>query len=323
MAAGVDTEVCIVGAGLAGLIAATELAREGVATVVVDKSRAVGGRMSSRTVGPDRFDQGAQHIGTRDAAFGRELAGWVEAGVAREWFRTRGRSGRIEPRFVGVGGMRSIPEHLAAGLGVRTGVTVGAVKRSPGGIVAEIDGGATIAARGVILTPPLPQLLALVDAGGLALPTGLRSRLAAVSYDACLAVMAELDGPSGLPDGHASFDEGPVAWLGDNQDKGTSATSTLTIHSSADFAAEHLEADPDEWTPRLCAAAAAHLEATIVAARGHRWRYAEPQTTFDDGAVAVPGDAPVVLAGEVFAGAKVEGAFLSGRAAAELVLAGY
>lgn len=321
MAAGVDTEVCIIGAGLAGLVAATELAREGVATVVVDKSRAVGGRMSSRTVGAGRFDQGAQHIGARDAAFGRQMARWVEAGVAREWFRTRGRAGPVEPRFVGVGGMRFIPEDLAAGLDVRTGVTVHAVERSAAGIIAEVDGGVTIAARGVILTPPLPQLLALVDAGGLALPADLRSRLAAVGYDACLAVMADLDGPSGLPDGHLSFGDGPVAWLGDNQHKGTSATPTLTIHSSAPFAAEHLEADPDDWTRALCAAAAEHVEATIVEARGHRWRYAEPRTTFDEGAVAVPGDAPVVLAGEVFAGAKVEGAFVSGRTAAALVLA--
>lgn len=323
MAAGVDTEVCIIGAGLAGLVAATELAREGVATVVVDKSRAVGGRMSSRTVGFGRFDQGAQHIGARDAIFGRQMARWVEAGVAREWFRAHGRAGPDEPRFVGVGGMRAIPEHLAAGLDVRTGVMVSALKRSAAGLVVEIDGGATIAAHGVILTPPLPQLLALVDAGGLALPADLRSRLAAVGYNACLAVMADLDGPSGLPDGHASFADGPVAWMGDNQDKGTSDTPTLTIHSSAPFAAEHLEADQDEWTRRLGAAAAEHLDAGIVEARGHRWRYAEPQVTFDDGAVAVPGDAPVVLAGEVFAGAKVEGAFLSGRSAAALVLAGY
>ena len=315
-----DERILIVGAGLAGLTADTELARHGVAAVVVDKSRAVGGRMSSRTVGPARFDQGAQHVGARHPAFREQMARWVEAGVAREWFQATGPAGSPEPRFVGVGGMRSIPEHLAAGLDVRTGVTLAAVGRSAVGIVATTDDGDTIEAGGMVLTPPVPQLLALVDAGALALPTDLRRRLDSVRYDACLAVMARLDGPSGLPDGHRSFADGPVAWLGDNHHTGTSATPAVTIDSSAAFAAEHLEADPEAWTDILCEVAAEHLDAGVVEARGHRWRYAEPQTTFADEAVAIPGEAPVVLAGEVFAGAKVEGAFRSGRAAAELLL---
>jgi renalase len=274
--------ILIIGAGLAGLIAATELERRGVATVLAEKSRVPGGRMSSRTFGPARFDQGAQHVGARDPRFRERMEQWIAMGVAREWFRTTGAPDEVEPRFVGVGGMRSIPDHLAAGLDLRTGVTVVGVGRSAAGIVAVADDGEIIEADGVILTPPLPQLLALVDAGGLEVPTELRSRLETVRYDACLAVMAELDGPSGLERGHRSAVDGPIAWLGDNQDKGTSTAPAVTIHSSA--------------------------------------RFAEPRTTFDDRAIALLGDAPVVLAGEVFAGAKVEGAFLSGLAAAERVL---
>jgi predicted NAD/FAD-dependent oxidoreductase len=237
------------------------------------------------------------------------------------WFRTARAPDEGEPRFVGIGGMRTIPEHLAEGLDLRTGVTISGVGQAAASIVAVANNGEAIEAAGVILTPPVPQLLALVDAGDLEVPTEVRSRLEAVRYHACLAVMAELDGPSGLPRGHRSAVEGPIAWLGDNQDKGTSTTPALTIHSSARFAAEHLEGDPDDWTRSLCAAAAGHIDATIIQASGHRWCFAKPHTTFADGAIALAGDAHVILAGEVFARAKVEGAFLSGLAAADHILA--
>ena len=308
--------ILVIGAGMTGLSAAAELRRHGVAALVLDKSRAPGGRMSSRSIGDARFDQGAQHIGARDPGFRAQMGHWVDAGVAAPWFR----AGSAGTRFVGVGGMRAIPEQLAVGLDVHTGVTVTAVERSASGPVVRTDDGRVMAADGVILTPPLPQLLALLDAGGVVVPAPLRSRLDGVRYDACLAVMARLDGPSGLPDGHRSFADGPIAWLGDNQHKGTSAAPAVTIHSSAPFAAEHLDAGADRWVPLLADAAAEHLDASIVEPVGHRWRYAEPQQTFADGATVLGGPGDIVLAGEVFAGARVEGAFLSGLAAAAAVL---
>lgn len=277
--------------------------------------------MASRTIGDARFDQGAQYVEGHDPALREQVADWERAGVATAWFRAAGSSGATEVSVVGVGGMRSIPELLAVGLDVRTSTTLTSIERSGTGIVARVADGSSIEATGAVLTPPLPQLLALVDAGGIELPRLLLSRLEAVGYDACLAVMARLDAPSRLPGGHRSLVEGPIAWLGDNQHKGTSATPSLTVLSSAAFAADHLDGDPDDWTKRLIAAAAEHVASPIVEATGHRWRYAEPRTTFDDGAIPLEDGAPVVLAGEVFAGGRVEGAVRSGFAAAERILA--
>jgi hypothetical protein len=128
--------------------------------------------------------------------------------------------------------------------------------------------------------------------------------------------MATLDAPSGLPDGHLARAAKHVAWVADNQHKGVSAVPAITIHSTPQFAAPRLDADPETWTQELCTQVQDKLAATIVGAVGHRWRYAEPRTTFDIRSLALPADRPIVLAGEVFAGARVEGAFLSGLAAA-------
>jgi predicted NAD/FAD-dependent oxidoreductase len=204
--------------------------------------------------------------------------------------------------------MRSIAEALAVGLDVRTQVRVERVEPGPGGVTVSWPGGEVTAVAAVV-TAPIPQVVAMVPGD-----EGLDALARSITYDPCLAVMAELDRSSGLDDGHVAPSDGPIAWIGDNQHKGISAVPAVTIHSTPDFARAHLEEDPEEWVRVLTGAASSLLEAGIVAATGHRWRYSQPQSTLDTGFHAVPG-APIVVAGEAFGGARVEGAFLSGRAA--------
>ncbi|MEX1288543.1 MAG: FAD-dependent oxidoreductase, partial [Acidimicrobiia bacterium] len=226
----------------------------------------------------------------------------------------------VEPRHVGIGGMRRVPEHLAEGLDVRTAVRVDRLDLGAGAVTALVGDEPMATGRAAILTPPLPQALDLLTASGIWLGSATRAMLDPIDYDACLAVMAHLNGPSGLPDGHATPDDGVVAWVADNQHKGTSPLPAITIHSTPEFAAEHLESDPERWVAALVAATEPLLASSVVAAVGHRWRYAMPRQTLDIGALAVVDDPPILLAGEVFAGARVEGAFLSGLAAVKHLL---
>ncbi len=313
------SDVVIIGAGMAGITAARELTREGLTVTILDKGRAVGGRMATRRIGDARFDHGAQHFSARSEAFGDAVAAWIEGGVAAIWYEGRSITqpdrGR-EPRHVGTDGMRGIPASLAEGLDVRSSTRVTRIRTDDGVVVVGTDGGG-FTGRACIATAPVPQLLELVD---MSAHSGLADELTAITYDPCLAVMAELDQPSGLADGHAAFGSGPVAWIADNQHKGISTVPAVTIHSSAAFALEHLEANATAWTRALVTNAAPHLAGTIIAATGHRWRYSQPRRTRDDGSRLLSGTAPIVLAGEVFAGAKVEGAYLSGVSAARSVL---
>jgi len=132
--------------------------------------------------------------------------------------------------------------------------------------------------------------------------------------------MASLDGPGGLPDGHLSPASGPIAWMADNAHKGASPGPSITIHSTPEFAESHLEAEPDMWAGILLSAARPFLAGEAHAVRSHRWRYAEPTTTLETGCAVLDTPAPIVLAGEVFMGARIEGAILSGMAAGETLL---
>ena len=314
--------VLIIGAGMAGLTAARHLKLHGIDSAVLDKGWKPGGRMATRTVGEARFDHGTQHFGIRDPEFRRIADEWMAAGMVGEWFQSHrpNPDGTPNVRHAGRGGMRRLAEHLAEGLTVHNRVRVTRLAVSTDGVVAFSGDGPVASGRAVIVTPPVPQTLELLDSASIRLPNPLRSSLDTVRYHACLAVMARLDGPPGLPAGHATPDGGPIAWIGDNEHKGVSDVPAVTIHSTPGFAADHFHTAADEWTKTLSDEAGSLLASGIFDAIGHRWRYSEPQHTLDIGATMADAESPVVLAGEVFAGARVEGAFLSGREAARRLL---
>ena len=323
-------KVIIVGSGMAGLTAAVELQRLFHDVVVLDKGRIPGGRMSTRDMGGVRFDHGAQHFSVRTDAFAERVAEWRATGIVGVWYEGRSVTRpdhATEPRHVGTGGMRVIPVHIAEALDVRQSIAVSQFGFTDGGVTVDAtasssgnDHGLEIQGDAIILTPPVPQTMALLERSGVALPDDVVARLAPVTYDASLTAMASLDGPSGLPDGHRAIPEGPVAWIADNQHKGVSPNPSLTIHSSAAFADRHLDDGREVWVPILAEATEAEIDASITEAVGHSWRYSQPRTTLDVGAILLGTPAPTVLAGEVFAGAKVEGAFTSGLAAARLLV---
>ena len=58
----------------------------------------------------------------------------------------------------------------------------------------------------------------------------------------------------------------------------------------------------------------------VLASSVQRWRYADPVTCWPDKYVTWGETPRIVLAGEAFDGPRVEGGFLSGRAATEALL---
>ena len=67
----------IVGAGISGLLAANTLKQEAWTVTVLDKGRAVGGRMATRRVGEGTFDHGAQFFTVRGERFANLVEGWL------------------------------------------------------------------------------------------------------------------------------------------------------------------------------------------------------------------------------------------------------
>ena len=310
----------VVGAGVAGLTAARALS-DTFEVVAVDKGRKVGGRLASRRIDDATFDHGAQFITTHTTEFAEMMGAWERAGVAGVWFEGQVGPDGVDddghPRFRGVPSMRHLAEHMAEGVDVRVFTRVAAVAQTETGWTVRFDDGDELDADAVLLTPPVPQSLDLLAAGGVELAAPDSRALRAIAYEPCLAVLAVLDGPSGLGEpGAVRPSDGPIDWMADNHIKGVSDIPAVTIHASAEFSRARWDASDEAVVTEL-------LEAAALAGRPipgqtyvQRWRYARPATLHPDRVLVADGVPPLVFAGDAFGGAKVEGAALSGAAAA-------
>lgn len=345
-----SVDVAIVGAGIAGLVAARELSLAGCSVVVLEKSRGVGGRMATRRLGQAICDHGAQFFTVRGRAFGGIVAEAHEAKAVREWCdgfsrATANGSGMLppgdgHPRWRGTAGMTDLPKHLAGVLdggrvSLRCNVKVASVGRRSGRVMLLLEDGGEIDASGAILTSPVPQSLDLMAAGGMMAPAAAAiapealRKLAAIDYDPCFALMLELARPSRVPPpGGIQFEaegpaNGPIAWIADNQQKGISPVPALSIHATAAFSRQHFDSPPDEVTALLTAAAAPWLDAppetAIVERSLQRWRFSHPTVIVSEPLIAASMDPPIACCGDAFAGPKVEGAASSGMAAARWI----
>ena len=321
-----SSDCLIIGAGMAGLTAGQLLQAAGRSVRLLDKGRGVGGRLATRwreTETGQRaiYDHGAQFFTVRSEVFREKVEAWQAAGLVSEWGRgfadgTGPAQPDGHPRYVTRGGMNALARELAAPLDVRLNAQVVTVTWQDGWEVA-LTTGETLRAASLILTPPAPQSLALLEAGGISLPATARTALTRIEYDPCFAVLVELDGPSLLPTPGALQLRGePIAWIGDNHRKGISPDDfTVTIHAGPDFTRAHWDSPHEEVATKLLAAAGEWLGGGIRSWQVHRWRYSHPLTPHPEACLLVETPGPLVFAGDAFGEPRVEGAFLSGLAA--------
>lgn len=339
---GTRADVVVVGAGLAGLVAARALQHSGMTVTVLDKGTRPGGRMATKQFGGAAFDHGAQFFTVRSDEFAAQVDVWRGNGASiAQWSDGFAQASDIRdgpdgatdggdghPRYVVTGGMQALARTLAADIDVRLGHRVQAAWRHSDGwrlAVAGADAvGSTLDAAALLCTPPVPQSLTLLARGATELPTQVEHRLRELTYDPCLALLVTLDQDPGLPaPGAIQFAGGPVRWLADNARKAVSPRPAVTVQAAGDWSrAWYAACDDDVRGPLL-----AWLDPWLGAARVtswqvKRWHYAQPRRTDSEATVAVDVDgARIAFAGDAFGHARVEGAVRSGLAAADAVVA--
>lgn len=321
------TTTLIVGAGLAGLMAAQVLARRGERPLLVETEDRVGGRLATRSLSTGQGDLGAQFFTVREEAFRRWVDGWRAAGLAFEWGRgwSDGSLGVTSPdghpRYAIRGGMAALATYLAEGLNVRLGVRVAGLAASDEGWRAIDAMGYVYYADRVVLTPPVPLARALLEAGGVRLQRGDRAALDAITYAPTLAALFRVRGAVMLPEPGAVQRPGAlIRWIADNRRKGISPDATvITVHAGESLSRRLWGASDDDALDALAEGLDPFLanDAWIVESHLARWSYARPVQTHGERCLRLKGLPPLALASDAFGGPRMEGAALSGLAAAD------
>ena len=329
-----DADSCIiVGAGIAGLLAAQHLTRYDIDVTLIEKSRGFGGRMATKEAANNGavFDIGAQFMTTRNVIFRERVETWLSKGEVLPWF-----AGPLKNmRYVGSNGMRTVPDRIGASLKARLSEKVSRVSFSKGKwTVTTVPYGSSktrsYEAGWLILTAPVPQILELLEASEIELDYDLEVHLRRITYTRCLTVMAQLKGPSGISNpGAMDLNHDVLRWIGDNAIKGISSVpGSITLNSSPKYAEAMWDKSPEEWTEGMLAAAKPFIRSEPVSSMSHRWRYSDPEHIFQEKKpfrkpYFLDEDLHLGMAGDGFNGPRIEAAGLSGMELAAAILSPY
>lgn len=322
--------VGIIGAGIAGLACAQALRSSGVQVTVLEKSRGVGGRVATRRLDSGvTFDHGAQYFTVRDPAFKSQVKQWCDGGAAGLW---QGRTVAVrqgvitdlaEPRecYVGIPGMNAIAKSLAIGMDVRTEVTVQTIQRLDRKWQIEDNTGRLHGQYDLLIsTAPPPQTAKLIGDHS----TTLCKAIGTVSMAPCWAVMLQMCERLQTPFDAAFVHDSPLSWVARNSSKPERVASDCwVLHAAPAWSRDHLEESAETIARTLNTEfwkAIAQAPQPFEFAIAHRWRYALPQEPLPQ-QYLLDGDLHLAACGDWCNGPRVEGAFLSGLALAEAVLA--
>lgn len=321
-------DVIIVGAGICGLMAARVLKDAGKEVILIDKGRSIGGRLATRRIGEGAADHGAQFFTVRTPEFGVYVERWLAEGLVFEWSRgwTDGsligtRDGH--PRYAVRGGMNQLAKHAGEGLQVFTDVRVKAVRSQLGRWYVDMEGKGQLAASAVLLTPPVPQALELVESGGVGLHAEDEAALKAIQYEMCLTAMFLVDRPIFLPSpGAIQRENANIHWIADNRAKGISPEATILTMQATGTYSRQLWDQTDESILNAFRVDVMPIlgETRVLDAQLKRWRYSRPVSVYPERTLIARGHGNLLFAGDAFGGPRLEGAVLSGLAAGKVLL---
>lgn len=306
-------ETVVVGAGMAGIACARALADAGHPVLVLDKGRAIGGRIATRVTRAGwRFDHGAQYVRSDDPDLNAFLQTATTDGHAASW------TDETDLRCVGMPGMRALVAHLAGELEVRQSVEISAIEHDGAHFVLTAEAHQYHCTR-LVVTAPAPQIPALVGPDD-----PVSGQIANVRYAPCLTLMAAFkagvrtDAPDCARD---PTDE--IGWIARDSSKPGREGATWVAQANPAWSAAHLERDKAEiadlMLPKLCAYLDVPISAVVYQA-AHRWRYAHVVAPLGQPFIGDQ-DGRRYFGGDWCLGPRIDAAWQSGRAIAKAMAA--
>ncbi|MEN0088848.1 MAG: FAD-dependent oxidoreductase [Pseudomonadota bacterium] len=298
----------VIGAGMAGLTTAHTLQDAGWEVTVLEKSRAIGGRLSTRSTDWGPIDHGAQYATAKGKPFRGLMTGLANAGSVGEW-EPKGKD-RDGEWHVGVNGMRQMLAPLAVGLDIRFETTATQVQADGSAATVQIGDGTSETCGLAVIAAPSPQAHQMT--GG---AEGPFPQLANVIYAPCYAGLFVFEDRLKLPDIIRPHND--ISWAARCNSKpgGEGDGDRWVVHGSPAWSRKVLETDKTEMAEPMLAnfSEAANVDIPKpLYARAHRWRYSLVETPVGEPFLLHP-SGKVGVIGDGMLGGRVEAAFESAR----------
>ncbi|MEH2404205.1 NAD(P)/FAD-dependent oxidoreductase [Nostoc sp.] len=332
------TDIAVIGAGIAGLVCAQQLTQAGYSVLVVEKSRGLGGRLATRRLHGTWADHGACYLKPKGELLGRFveilrsrhiLEVWTEEvyELTADAFLSEPKN--RSPRYVAPEGMSAIAKSLAPGLEILLNQRVIAITpthENSWRLTLE-SSNEELSAKALVVAIPAPQAVMLLSPlGESVLDAVFLDNLRSVEFYPSISAIAGYSPTSqALPEWKALtfVDDADLAWIGlDSSKRPNPQQPHFVVQSSADFAQRHLESQDLQPAGQYMLQRAAESLALPWLnipewMQVHRWRYAFPSRPWHEAFLSTGTPLPLICCGDWCGGNLVEGAMLSGLAAAD------
>lgn len=324
--------IAIVGGGMSGFTVANILKKH-LDITIFEKSRGVGGRMSTRRADPYFFDHGAQFFRAQTNEFQAFVSTLIQAGVVQPWY---GRFVEIEnrkiiqkrewekdtSRYVGVPGMSAVVKHLNQGLRVNMAIQVASIFRQHEKWSLKDDAGNNLGDYDwVVLAVPAEQASVLLPSCSLFAP-----QIGAIKMQGAFSLMLGFQNALSLDFDVACLRGENISSIFLNSSKpGRSVhPPCLVIQSTSQWANDRMDQDQQRVADDLFDSASAIIGYNLRSADYtslHRWRYATIEKQTGD-THFIDKEARFGLCGDWFIESCVEATFTSGFKLASEILKG-
>ncbi|MBN8208769.1 FAD-dependent oxidoreductase [Bacillus sp. NTK071] len=317
-----EVDVAIVGGGISGIVAATKLIESGKEVLVLDKSKSVGGRLATRRINGGKADHGAQFFTVGTEEFQQLVDHWGQNGWVSKWF------GENHARYKSTDGMNQLVKHLASEVPARLSSKVERIEHDGHFYVLFLEEGDSVKARAVLLTPPAPQSLKLLQASDIQLSNHAHQSLSRIVFDPALVGLLALNEESAttLPNsGHQDADlPDGIERIVDSYSKGISKERIISIYATSELSKSFYSKEDEVILTELMNRVSPIIHSEHVSSSQlKRWRYAQAEQVHSSPTLWVSEQESIVVAGDAFLRSddqsgrtRIESAVLSGLDAA-------
>lgn len=333
-------KIGVIGAGISGLIAGKKLAQAGHDVTVIEKNRALGGRLATFKKDGQIFDYGVSSVISSDPTFESFIQLLKKKNILKQWSRDFAlfdgkQLHEVNPNrpqhsyYVSEEGISSIAHHLSRWVDVKSeekagGLTyIGADRSKKRPWMINMTDISVFECDAVILATSAPEAYGILQTAQDETPARRIIRhIDEIQYHPCFSLMASYE-KEHIPSWKGiECEDHTLKWIGNESSKLSSPSQTsIVIRSSASFARKYAYANPDEITKLLLERASGISESWLIHpewTRLHRWKYYEAVNPMEDYFMELEmEEAPLALIGDYMSGNSIQSAFLSGYNLAE------
>ena len=312
--------IAVIGAGLAGTTVAS-LMNENFDVKIFEKSKNVGGRMSTRKEAPFNFDHGAQFFKIDTDDFKNFLSDLFTQKIIKPWnFKLAYFEGQYlnkikliedgDKFFVGVPNMDSIIKYLSKKCNVILNTKIERiVRKNDKWNLFDQNKKSYGLYDWVILSLPVRQSLELISN-----KISFYSLIEKIKMKSCFSLMVGMNKSLNLEYDAALIENEDIAWFAVNNSKpGRINKNCLIINSSYEYASKNMNTSKEKVLKHLLYKSSKFLNYDLLKSniiKLHHWKYVEAEYSPKEN-FFIDHKEKIAVCGDWFINSRVEGAFIS------------